>query len=136
MTPVPPTPVTSTPKGTSVFGNAGYGSAFTSSALPGSIFVFACFLSLPPSTVTKLGQKPVTQEKSLLQEDWLIRRLRPNSVSNGSTERQFDCTEQSPQPSHTASLITARLAGSGKPGLPFLSIFFRRRRFSEAQVWS
>ena len=30
------------------------------------------FFSWPPSTVTKLGQKPFTQEKSLLQDDWLI----------------------------------------------------------------
>jgi hypothetical protein len=39
-------------------------------------------------------------------------------------------TLQSPQPSHTISLITARTAGSGN------SFFLRRRRFSEAQVWS
>src|SRR4051795_8469645 len=72
------------------------------------------FLSFPPSTVTKLGQKPFTQEKSLLQELWSMARLRPNSVSSGTTERQFDLTLQSPQPSHTRSLITTRLAGSGK----------------------
>jgi hypothetical protein len=63
--------------------------------------------------VTKLGQKPFTQEKSLLQVDWLMVRLRPNSVSRGSTERQLDLALQSPQPSHTISLITARFAGSG-----------------------
>ena len=80
--------------------------------------------------MTKLGQKPLRQEKSLLHEDWLMRRLRPNSVSSGSTERQFDFSLQSPQPSHTISLITARTAGSG------YSFFLRRRRFSEAQVWS
>ena len=34
-----------------------------------------------PCTVTKDGQKPFTQEKSLLQFDWSIWRLRPNSVS-------------------------------------------------------
>ena len=45
-------------------------------------------------------------------------------------ERQFDCTEQSPQPSQTAWLMNTRLAGSGK--VPRL----RRRRFSAAQVWS
>ena len=86
---------------------------------------FFGFFSVPPSTVTKLGQKPLTHEKSLLQDDWLIWRLRPNSVSSGSTDRQFDCTEQSPQPSQTASLMTTRLAGSG------YSPFFRRRRFSD-----
>ena len=69
--------------------------------------------SLPPSTVTKLGQKPFRQEKSLLQLDWLMARLRPNSVSSGSTDRQWDCSEQSPQPSHTRSLMSTRRAGSG-----------------------
>jgi hypothetical protein len=67
----------------------------------------------PPSTVTKLGQKPFRQEKSLLHEDWLMRRLRPNSVSSGSTERQLDWVLQSPHPSQTCSLITTRRAGSG-----------------------
>src|SRR3546814_4317541 len=71
-------------------------------------------LTRPPCTVTKLGQKPLMQEKSLLQDDWLILRLRPSSVSSGSTETQFDFTEQSPQPSQTASLMKARLSGSGK----------------------
>ena len=88
------------------------------------------FLTPPPSTVTKLGQKPFRQEKSLLQDDWSMARLGPNSVSTGVTLRQFDCTEQSPQPSHTAWLMNTRLAGSGK--VPRL----RRRRFSAAQVWS
>src|ERR1700679_3623803 len=52
---------------------------------------------LAPCTVTKLGQKPLTQEKSLLQLDWSIWRLRPNSVSTGSTDRQLDWVLQSPQ---------------------------------------
>jgi len=60
---------------------------------------------IPPSIVTKLGQKPLRQEKSLLQVDRLIRRLRPNGVSLGSTLRQFDSIEQSPQPSQTSSLM-------------------------------
>ena len=68
---------------------------------------------LAPCTVTKDGQKPLTQEKSLLQLDWSIRRLRPNSVSTGCTETQFDCTPQSPQPSQTSSLMITRLSGSG-----------------------
>src|SRR6476646_7930371 len=55
-------------------------------------------------------------------------RLRPSSVSSGSTEMQFDCTEQSPQPSQTAGLISTRRCGSSiRPRL-------RRRRFSAAQV--
>ena len=61
--------------------------------------------SRPPLTVTKLGQKPLRQEKSLLQVDWSIARLRPNSVSTGSIDRRFDWTEQSPQPSQTAGLM-------------------------------
>ena len=57
-------------------------------------------------------------------------RLRPNSVSSGCTETQFDLTPQSPQPSQTRSLMKTRLSGSGYwPRL-------RRRRFSAAQVWS
>ncbi len=55
-------------------------------------------------------------------------RLRPNSVSSGSTERQFDWTLQSPQPSQTISLMTTRRDGSGN------SLRFLRRRFSVAQV--
>ena len=57
-------------------------------------------------------------------------RLRPNSVSTEATDMQFDLLLQSPQPSHTRSLMTTRVAGSGN--LPRL----RRRRFSAAQVWS
>src|SRR5262249_32002172 len=82
----------------------------------------------PPSIVTKLGQKPFRQEKSLLQGDWSIARLGPDFVSTGTTLRQFDCAEQSPQPSQTAWLMKTRRAGSGK--VPRL----RRRRFSAAQV--
>src|SRR6266567_5455242 len=88
------------------------------------------FFNCAPCTVTKDGQKPFTQEKSLLHDDWSMVRLRPNSVSSGATETQFDLMPQSPQPSHTSSLMTTRLAGSGY--LPRL----RRRRFSAAQVWS
>jgi hypothetical protein len=87
-------------------------------------------LSLPPSTVTNEGQKPFTQEKSLLQLDWSMVRLRPHSVSSGCTDTQFDFTPQSPQPSQTSSLMITRLSGSGY--FPRL----RRRRFSAAQVWS
>ena len=80
--------------------------------------------------VTKLGQKPLRQEKSLLQADWSMARLRPNSVFTGMTDRQLEASEQSPQPSQTASLMKARRAGSTM--VPRL----RRRRFSVAQVWS
>ena len=77
------------------------------------------------------GAEPSMQEKSLLQDDWsMMRRLVPNSVSTGWTERQLEVRGQSPQASQTASLMKARLLGSGK--VPRL----RRRRFSLAQVWS
>jgi hypothetical protein len=128
MTPVPPTPPTTMPQGFSVSGRLGSGSGGSAERSPR--FSFFAFFSVPPSTVTKLGQKPFTQEKSLLQVFWLMRRLRPNSVSSGSTDRQLLCTEQSPQPSQTSSLITTVLAGVAS--LPRL----RRRRFSVAQVWS
>jgi len=126
MTPVPPMPVTRTPQGSA--SGAGVASGIDGNPAPSPAAPRLPLRSWPPSTVTKLGQKPFTQEKSLLQVDWLIVRLRPNSVSSGSTDRQLDLSLQSPQPSHTISLITARFAGSGyAPRL-------RRRRFSEAQV--
>ena len=49
----------------------------------------------------------------MLQLDWSMVRLRPNSVSSGLTETQFESREQSPQPSQTASLMKTRLGGSG-----------------------
>ena len=79
----------------------------------GSAAVRSALRSLPPCTVTKLGQKPSMQEKSLLQFDWSIRRLRPNSVSSGCTETQLETAEQSPQPSQTRSLMKTRFGGSG-----------------------
>ncbi len=91
-------------------------------------------LSLPPSTVTKLGQKPLTHEKSVLQVLWLMLRLRPNSVSSGSTLKQLLCALQSPQPSQTRSLMTTRLEMAGLT--PFNAARFKRLRFSVAQVWS
>jgi hypothetical protein len=88
------------------------------------------FFRLPPSMLTKLGQKPLRQEKSWLQADWSICRLLPKAVSTGVTDRQLDCTEQSPQPSQTASLMNTRWSTGGS--LPRL----RRRRASVAHIWS
>jgi len=80
--------------------------------------------------VMKLGQNPFTQDRSVLQVDWLIWRLRPSSVSIGSTDKQFDFNEQSPQPSQTSVLISTRVrSGARRPRLD-------RRRFSVAQIWS
>jgi hypothetical protein len=72
----------------------------------------------------------LTQEKSLLQADWSIARLRPKGVSTGTMATQFDCTPQSPQPSQISVLMKTRVSGSGNA--PRL----RRRRFSAAQVWT
>src|SRR3984893_2514050 len=103
ITPVPPTPVTSRLKGFVI--SARLGSASTSARDSKSICALRFLRRVAPSTVTKLGQKPFRQEKSLLHEDRLIWRLRPNGVSFGSTLRQLDSTEQSPHPSHTRSLM-------------------------------
>ena len=83
-----------------------------------------------PATVTKLGQKPFRHDRSTLQLVGLMRRLRPSEVSTGSIAMQLDCAEQSPQFSHTCSLITTLCTGCAS--LPRL----RRRRFSVAQTWS
>ena len=125
-TPVPPTPVSRMFHGCSRLERTfGIGRALK------SILAFGFFLRSGASTTeTKLGQKPRTQLKSLLQPLWSISRLRPNSVSFGSTETQADFTEQSPQPSQTSELMTTRFGGST------ISLRLRRRRFSAAQVWS
>ena len=63
MTPVPPTPATTmpqTPPGATRSGITGSGSAPSSNGDAALSLAFSC--SWPPSTVTKLGQKPLTQE--------------------------------------------------------------------------
>ena len=123
--PVPPTPVTRMAAGSPALAG-GSGISVRNSSSPMSTPV--CLRSLPPLTSTNAGQKPFKQLKSLLQAVWLILRFTPNSVATGSTATQFDCTEQSPQPSHTASLIITRTSGSStNPRL-------RSRRSSVAQV--
>src|SRR3712207_5290319 len=101
--PVPPTPVTRRSHGrpTDRIAGARRPEARATASPPMPLFARRS----APSTVTKLGQKPFRQEKSLLQVDRLILRLRPKGVSLGSTLRQFDSTEQSPQASHTRSLM-------------------------------
>ena len=56
-TPVPPMPVTRMPYGSAVVGSAGSGRLGKSPAS-----AFFGLRSVPPSTVTKLGQKPLTHE--------------------------------------------------------------------------
>jgi hypothetical protein len=87
-------------------------------------------LRLPPSTVTKLGQNPLRQEKSLLQLDWSIARLRPNSVSTGTTETQFDCGRA------IAAALADEVVDDDALGRVGKRPRLRRRRFSAAQVWS
>jgi hypothetical protein len=123
-TPVPPTPVTTMLWVPRMAGICGAGRSGRVRAVGSGLRMRA------PSRVTKEGQKPSRQEKSLLQADWSISRLVPSGVSNGRMATQFDLTEQSPQPSQTSGLMKTRVSGSGKR--PFL----RRRRFSAAQVWT
>ena len=123
-TPVPPMPIMRTPKSSSPTSRAGSGSS-TSSVGRAVLRLLAA-----GTTVRKEGQSPSRQERSLLQDAWWICVLRPNSVSTGCTERQFDFWPQSPQPSQTRSLIQTRSAGSG--ALPRL----RLRRSSAAHSWS
>ncbi len=70
------------------------------------------------------------QEKSKLQLVWWMAVLRPYGVSIGWTDRQFEMSPQSPQPSQIRSLITTRNPGGAtRPRL-------RARRFSAAHPWS
>ena len=124
-TPEPPMPATSTLQRSPISGRTGSGTGGRARGAAAS-----GLRGRPPWTVTKLGQKPSTQVKSLLQLDWLMRRLRPHSVSSGSIAMQLETLPQSPQPSHTSGWMKVRIAGSAH--LPRL----RRRRRSVAQGWS
>src|ERR1700734_1068427 len=70
-----------------------------------------CGRPRPGITVRNDGQAPSRHEKSRLHDDWLIWVLRPYFVCTGWTDRQLDFVPQSPQPSHTRSLISTRSAG-------------------------
>jgi len=61
-TPVPPTPVISMPYGFSVEPRVGAGGTPNESPLVPAPVRPRPFLTLPPSTDTKLGQKPFSQE--------------------------------------------------------------------------
>ncbi len=121
-TPVPPTPVMTTLCVPWMTGSAGSGNSPTCTSVVGSRRTCA------PSTVTKLGQNPLRQLMSKLHDDWSTARLRPSSVSTGTSETQFDCTPQSPQPSQMSVLMNTRFSDFGNVPL------FLRRRFSAAQV--
>ena len=57
------------------------------------------------------GQSPCRHDVSKLQLVWWMRVLRPYGVSIGCTDRQLLLSPQSPQPSHTRSLMTTRKSG-------------------------
>ena len=61
ITPVPPMPVTRTPKGASSAGQLRLGQVGNRPRRDAR-GATSPFFSCPPSTVTKLGQKPLTQE--------------------------------------------------------------------------
>ena len=123
MTPVPPMPTIRMLQGAVSAGTVGGGTS-------GASAMGATRRNSPPSTVTKLGQKPSRHDRSTLQDDWSICRLLPNGVSTGITAAHCERSTQSPQPSQTAVLMNGRrVAGAISPR-------FRRRRFSVAQVWS
>src|SRR4029079_19204016 len=104
-TPVPPMPGMrmATSLGTA---NAGAGRS------PPSASLRLDFLALPGFTVMNDGQSPFRQLASTLQLAWSMTVLRPNSVSVECNDRQFDCTPQSPNASHTRSSINT----SSQPG--------------------
>ena len=119
-TPVPPMPVTSTFQGRSRSGLSGSDSTISTSPVTSTVG----FLSPAPVTVTKLGQNPSRQLKSLLQAFWSICRFSPSSVFFGITDRQLDFVLQSPQPSQTAGLMKTRVSLSGiSPPLPAAALF-------------
>ena len=62
MTPVPPTPGDDDAPRRLGHGSAGSGSAGSATASGRAAPPFFALFSWPPSTVTKLGQKPFTQE--------------------------------------------------------------------------
>src|ERR1700730_6295462 len=107
----------------------GSGSALSSAGMRPFFFFFGASPAAGSGLgvmVRNDGQKPLTQEKSLLHELWWMRVLRPNSVGTGSTLMQFDLTPQSPQPSQTRSLMTMTSTGSSALPRP------RARRSSAA----
>jgi hypothetical protein len=124
--PVPPMPVTMHAVGAIRVGSFGSGRPMFTSHLAG----YRCaFFELGAMTVTKLGQKPFTQEKSLLQTTGRSCacgriRSRPAGSRRSSTARRSRRSLRRPFVDDDA------LVGIGN--VPRL----RRRRFSAAQVWS
>src|ERR1700761_1407407 len=92
-TPVPPMPVIRTENRSRSTVGTGSDSDVASSA--GGVLLMPA--EPPGTTVRNDGQSPSRQEKSLLQDGWWIRVLRPYSVATGCTDTQLDFSPQSPQ---------------------------------------
>ena len=126
VTPCPPTPASRMFQAGSPSRGSARGGSGRSPVVCGTGF----FTGSAPTSVTKEGQKPSTQDRSWLQALWSMARLRPNSVSIGSTARQLEVREQSPQSSQTRGLIATRFTATA--WVPRL----RLRRRSVAHCWS
>ena len=128
--PPPPMPANNPRHGVARSGSTGSVSpAASSSSRARQACASSCF-GASVADVTKEGQNPFRQDRSVLQLVGEMRRLRPYSVSTGSMAMQWDCAVQSPQFSHTRVLmLTFTSACTMVPRL-------RRRRFSVAQTWS
>ena len=90
-TPVPPTPVDQRCRtAASVDGSAGSGTARRSASGRGRSAPLLRLLQLAAFDRDEARAEAVHARVVLVAGDWLIWRLRPNSVSSGSTDRQFD----------------------------------------------
>ncbi len=85
---------------------------------------------LGPVDGDEAGAEPVHARIVLVARRLVDGALAAELGFQGTMETQLDWTPQSPQPSHTASLIKTRRGGS------IIRPRLRRRRFSAAQVWS
>ena len=112
ITPVPPMPERRTVKasaGTSGTGVGQPGAGVAASRRPSAAPAWRA--SASTVTVANAGQSPCRHDMSKLQLVWWMRVLRPYAVSTGCTDRQLLLSPQSPQPSHTRSLMTTRKSG-------------------------
>ena len=118
-TPVPPTPVTT------VFqvaaGQAGWFRQGSNRVSISATFTLVFFQAAAQHRDETGDKNPLTAGNPCYRRSADL-AFEPQRVSLGSTDRQLDLMLQSPQPSHTSSLINRRRAGSSAEP------FFRRRR--------
>jgi hypothetical protein len=125
-TPVPPTPVTRMPQGSPVVGS-GLGQGGEAAARP----LQGLALAQPAALDGDEARAEAVHAGVVLVAGRLVDgALAPELGFHRQDGHAVGLLPQSPQPSHTASLMKTRRAGSGN--LPR----FLRRRFSAAQVWS